>query len=49
MVIPKYKEKETPSIKESVDWFIWEEVKKFYGVTVEDIEIYNREVKWQEQ
>ena len=40
MEIPKYKEKETLSIKELVDWFIWEIVKKFYGVTVEDIEIF---------
>jgi hypothetical protein len=42
MEIPKYKEKETPSIKELVDWFIWEKLKKFYGVTVEDIEIYKK-------
>jgi len=40
MEIPKYKEKETLSIKELVDWFIWEILKKFYGVTVEDIEIF---------
>ena len=44
MVIPKYKEKETPSIKELVDWHIWVEVKKFYGVTVEDTEIYKNKV-----
>jgi hypothetical protein len=32
--------KEIQSIEESVDWFIWEKLKKFYGVTVEGTEIF---------